>query len=59
MKPSTKNQAKGKLHQVKGMVKEAAGKLANDPELEDEGTVEKALGKVQQKVGQIGKVFGQ
>jgi len=59
MKPSTKNQAKGELHQLKGKAKEAAGRLTKDSELEAEGTLEKTRGKVQKKVGQIGKVLGQ
>jgi uncharacterized protein YjbJ (UPF0337 family) len=59
MKPSTSNQAKGTLHKLKGAAKEAVGRLTNDPDLEAEGMVEKVQGKVQKKVGQIGKVFGQ
>ena len=58
MLKSTKNQAEGKLHEIKGKVKEAAGRLTNDPDLEAEGIVEGAVGKVQKKVGQIGKVLG-
>jgi uncharacterized protein YjbJ (UPF0337 family) len=58
MKPSTSNQAKGRLHELKGGAKEVVGKLLNDPDLEAEGTVEKTQGKVQKKVGEIGKVFG-
>ena len=57
MKSSTRNQAEGKLHEIKGAAKETAGRITNDPDLEDEGTVEKTLGKVQKKVGQLGKVF--
>ena len=59
MKPSTKNQAEGKLHELKGKAKEAVGRLTNDPDLEAEGTVEKTRGKTQKKVGQIEKVLGQ
>jgi uncharacterized protein YjbJ (UPF0337 family) len=59
MKPSTRNQAKGELHAIKGKAKEAVGRLTNDPDLEAEGTIEKTRGKLQKKVGQIGKVFGQ
>ena len=44
---------------IKGKAKEAVGRLTNDPDLEAEGTVEKTQGKVQKKLGQIGKVFGQ
>ena len=34
------------------------GKLFGNPELEAEGTGEKIAGKVQEKIGQIGKVLG-
>lgn len=58
MKHSTKNQAEGKFHAVKGKVKETAGKLIDDSELEAEGTGEKVSGKVQEKIGQVEKVVG-
>jgi len=58
MKPSTTDQAEGKLHEVKGKLKEAAGRITNNPDLADEGTAEKVAGKVQSKVGQIEKVLG-
>ncbi len=58
MKPSTKHQAKGKLHEIKGKVKEAAGVLTGNPDLEQEGKVENALGTAQKKVGQIEEVLG-
>ena len=58
MKPSTTDQAEGKLHEVKGKLKEAAGRITNKPDLADEGTAEKVAGKVQSKVGQIEKVLG-
>ena len=57
MKPSSKDQIKGKLHELKGNVKEKAGQITNDPNLEGEGQAEKIAGKVQNKVGQIEKVF--
>jgi uncharacterized protein YjbJ (UPF0337 family) len=57
MKPSTKDQIEGKLHEVKGAVKEKAGQAANNPNLAAEGQAEKIAGKVQKKVGQIEKVF--
>jgi uncharacterized protein YjbJ (UPF0337 family) len=59
MKSSTKDQTEGKLHEVKGRVKEIAGQLLDDPNLETEGTGEKIAGKVQGKIGQIKKVIGQ
>jgi len=57
MKPSTKDQIKGKLHEMKGKAKETAGQVTNDPNLEAEGRAEKITGKVQKKVGQIEKVL--
>jgi uncharacterized protein YjbJ (UPF0337 family) len=58
MKSSTKDQAEGKFHQVKGKIKEVAGDLTDNPKLEDEGTDEKIVGKVQEKIGQVKKVLG-
>ena len=37
MKPSTKDKTSGKVHEVKGRVKEKAGQLTNNPDLEAEG----------------------
>jgi uncharacterized protein YjbJ (UPF0337 family) len=58
MKQSTKDQVGGKLHEVKGKVKEKVGQITNDPSLEAEGQVEKIGGKVQKKIGQAEKVLG-
>ena len=58
MKSSTQDKAEGMFHEVKGKAKEVAGKLSDDPNLEAEGTGEKIAGKVQEKVGQIKKVWG-
>jgi uncharacterized protein YjbJ (UPF0337 family) len=58
MKPSTKDEVAGKIHEVKGAVKKKVGKLTNNPDLEAEGTVEKVVGKVQKKIGQVKKVLG-
>ena len=57
MKDSTKDQAQGKGHEVKGAVKEKIGRAIGDPNLEDEGTGEKIAGKIQKKIGQVEKVF--
>ena len=58
MKSSTKDQAEGKFHKVKGKVKEIAGELSDNPKLEAEGAVEKIAGIVQEKIGEIEKVVG-
>jgi uncharacterized protein YjbJ (UPF0337 family) len=57
MKPGTKDEVAGKIHEVKGAVKEKVGKLTNNPELEAKGKIEKVAGKVQSKIGQVKKVL--
>ena len=37
MKPSTKDQIEGKLHEVKGKVREQVGQITNNPDLAAEG----------------------
>ena len=58
MKSSTKDQAEGTFHELKGKVKEIAGQVSDNPKLEAEGTGEKLAGKVQEKIGQFKKVLG-
>jgi uncharacterized protein YjbJ (UPF0337 family) len=57
-KSSTKDQAKGKFHKVKGTIKEIAGKVSLNPDLEGKGKEEKRAGKIRQKIGEIEKVAG-
>lgn len=59
MKSSTKDQVAGKFHQVKGRIKEVAGELSDNPKLEAEGIGENMAGKVQEKIGQVKKVWGE
>jgi uncharacterized protein YjbJ (UPF0337 family) len=58
MKSSTKDKAEGKMHQVKGKVKETVGKVVGNDDLEAEGKSENLEGKVQEKVGDVKKVLG-
>jgi uncharacterized protein YjbJ (UPF0337 family) len=58
MTNSTKQQIEGDLHDAEGTAKEAAGKLAQDPDLEAEGRIEKVAGIVQKKLGQLEKMIG-
>jgi uncharacterized protein YjbJ (UPF0337 family) len=37
MKPSSKDEVAGRIHGVKGAVKEKVGRLTNNPDLEAEG----------------------
>jgi uncharacterized protein YjbJ (UPF0337 family) len=57
MKTSTENEIAGKVHEVKGKIKEKVGRLTNDSDLEGEGVGEKIAGKVQNKIGQVEKVI--
>jgi uncharacterized protein YjbJ (UPF0337 family) len=58
MKSSTQDKAEGTFHKVKGKIKEIAGELSDNPELEAEGAGEKIAGKVQEKIGEVKKVLG-
>jgi uncharacterized protein YjbJ (UPF0337 family) len=58
MKQSTKDQVKGKAHEVKGSIKEKIGRATNNQDLESEGAGEKIGGKVVKKIGQVEKVLG-
>ena len=59
MKSSTKDKIKGSVREAKGKVKEESGKAIGNPNLRDRGTDEKVAGKVQKKMGDLKKVFGQ
>jgi uncharacterized protein YjbJ (UPF0337 family) len=59
MKPSIKNEIVGKVHEIKGKIKEKAGHMTNDPDLEGKGIAEKIAGKVQNRVGHVEKAQGQ
>jgi uncharacterized protein YjbJ (UPF0337 family) len=48
-----KDRVEGTGHQVKGKVKEVAGKATGDSKLESEGFAEKVGGKIQNAVGGI------
>ncbi|MCX9085691.1 MAG: CsbD family protein [Candidatus Methanoperedens sp.] len=58
MKSSTQDKVESNIHKAKGEIKEVAGKLTKNTDLEIEGKEEKIEGKIQEKVGQIKKVFG-
>ena len=55
MKSSNQDNVEGTWHQVKGKVKEIAGKVAGNPTLEAEGRVENKTGKLQGMIGRIKK----
>jgi uncharacterized protein YjbJ (UPF0337 family) len=57
MKPRTKIEIAGRVHEVKGKIKEKLGQLTKDRGLEAEGIGEKIGGKVQKKIGQVAKAI--
>jgi uncharacterized protein YjbJ (UPF0337 family) len=58
MKSSTKHQARGKLENLKGKIKEVAGIVTGQRKLEAEGKDDKLVGKAKEKLGQVEKVLG-
>jgi uncharacterized protein YjbJ (UPF0337 family) len=58
MKSSNHDNAEGTWHQVKGKIKEIAGKAVGKRDLENEGKAENVGGKVQEKIGEIKEVVG-
>jgi uncharacterized protein YjbJ (UPF0337 family) len=58
MRSSTKDKIRGSVNQVKGAIKEKAGKASGDAAMRDRGTAEKVGGAIQKKVGDVKKVFG-
>jgi uncharacterized protein YjbJ (UPF0337 family) len=48
-----KDQVKGRVKEVEGMIKEVAGKLVGNEKLEQKGKVEKVMGEAQAAVGDI------
>ena len=59
MKLSTSDKATGKVHEVKGAVKQSVGKITGNPCLESSGRNEKGLGKVQNIAGKVEKAIGE
>ena len=58
MKPSTRDQTRGKFENLKGKIKEAAGIITGHRKLEAEGKDQKLVGKAREKLGQVKKVLG-
>ena len=58
MKPSTEDKTTGKLHEVKGAIKQKVGEFTENPDLETDGRTEKNAGKVQHFVGKVEKAVG-
>jgi uncharacterized protein YjbJ (UPF0337 family) len=48
-----KDQVKGRVKEAQGKIKEVAGKLVGNEEMEAEGKVQKVLGEAQAKFGDV------
>jgi len=59
MKLSTEDKTTGKLHEIKGTIKQAVGELINAPNLEADGRAEKNDSTVRKLIGKIEKVLGE
>lgn len=46
-----KDRIEGKVDKAKGFVKDKAGELLNDPELEAEGELQRAKGEIKETIG--------
>lgn len=57
MKSSTKNNAHGKIHQANGKIKETAGKIVGNRDLEAKGKLEHVAGDLQVKLGKVEKTL--
>ncbi len=59
MKPGTEDEATGKLHEVKGTIKETIGEVIDNPDLEADGKAEKNAGTVQNWIGKVENLVGE
>lgn len=53
-----RDELEGKFDQVKGKTKETVGQAINDRDLEDQGTADRAGGKVQEGFGKVKRKIG-
>jgi uncharacterized protein YjbJ (UPF0337 family) len=54
-----RDELEGKAETLKGRLKKAAGDLADDPDLHDEGVADEAEGKVQDALGRARRKAGE
>jgi len=54
-----RDEMKGKAEKAKGYIKEEAGELLDDPELEAEGRAERAAGKLREGFGKVKRKVGE
>jgi len=57
MKSGNQDKAEGTAKEIKGKIKQGVGKATGNEDTEREGELDEAEGKVQDKVGDVKKVF--
>ena len=55
----SQDETRGKIENVKGRVKEAAGIITGNHDLEKEGSQQRASGKIQESVGEARRKVGE
>jgi uncharacterized protein YjbJ (UPF0337 family) len=58
MKSSTQDHMEGTAKSIAGNVKQATGKVLGNPRLQTEGKADQVEGRIQKKIGDVKKVFG-
>jgi len=59
MKRTNESEIKGKMRRAKGSIKEGAGRLIGDTDLESRGRAERAAGRVQESMGKTRRKAGE
>jgi len=54
-----RDEVEGKAETLKGKIKQAAGNLTDDPNLQDEGTADQAAGQTQEAFGKAKRKVGE
>lgn len=54
-----RDEIKGKAEALKGKVKQGVGRVAGDPELQDEGTLDEVAGRTQETFGRARRKVGE
>jgi uncharacterized protein YjbJ (UPF0337 family) len=54
-----RDEVEGKFDRAKGTIKKGAGRVLDDPELENEGEVDETKGQIRENVGKVRRKVGE
>jgi uncharacterized protein YjbJ (UPF0337 family) len=54
-----RDELEGKAEAIKGKVKQGVGRMIDDPQLQDEGSVDEAAGRTQETLGRARRKVGE